>query len=46
MGEMLLDLCYSESCFLAKTHMAFWLFGWLLAFAKAEADWKSPTKQA
>jgi len=36
--EMLLDLYCSETCFWAKTHMAFGLlFDWLLAFAKAKA---------
>jgi hypothetical protein len=35
--EVLLKLYCSESCFWAKAHVAFGLFGWLLAFAKAKA---------
>ena len=43
-GEVLLDLYYEKSCFWAKALVAFGPFGWLLAFTKAKAGSKAPTK--
>jgi hypothetical protein len=43
-GKVLLELYYNENCFWAKAHVAFGLFGWLLAFAKVKVGWKAQPK--